>query len=124
MLHLVIFILDGKKGTNTRDKNINRAEQSAAQTIRMLIILYIVSTVLNLIINTFRSVDYVKYNFLGENWMWHGNEVVALLDNVLNPVVYVLRYDAFQRCFLIVFCGQKQKTDRGSSVNTSVTNVA
>ena len=94
---------------SSRFRNIDRAERATIQTTSALILLYVLSTSWNLVINILRSADHDRFGYLSKDWQYYGAECLALIDNAVNPFVYVLRYDAFRECLVTMFARHKER---------------
>lgn len=89
---------------STRDKVFNQAQKNLFDTSSIILVMFVLSNLVVLVSNIFIVfVDPVKYAHLNYNWVNRFGRAMSISNNVLNPFVFILRYNAFKEKFFSIF---------------------
>ena len=89
------------KPMNSRDAKLHKAQQNILHVGMILVAAFIVCWSYVTIINIFMVTGKSTY---GSN-EWNGAVMMLLVNSCINPFIYTMRYQEFQRSAKTLFCG-------------------
>ena len=89
---------------STRDKILNQVQNKLFETCSIILIMFVLTGLVELVKNIFVVfVDPVKYGYLNVNWVNRCSQALVISNKVVNPFVFILRYNAFKERFFSMF---------------------
>ena len=89
---------------STREKVLNQAQKNLFETCSIIMMMFVFSSLLEFVINILVVfVDPIKYAYLKYNWVNRCSRALVIVNNVVNPFAFILRYNAFKEKFFSIF---------------------
>lgn len=99
----------GKKNS----ENKIRARKNIFKTLLIVVVLFVACWIWNQVIFFFHNIDVKKVNFSG--WNYHLSVITMFLNCCVNPVIYLIKYEEFQKSLSLLMCRNRIKPENIST---------